>query len=66
MVPHGITENAPLFPNGNISCRIASTFHCGLPFGGTHQENSTVWVCPMEEAPVIDSNAQILYNFVGM
>lgn len=61
-------RNAPLFPKGSIYCRIASTFPCGLPFGGCgiHQESSTFWVCPVEETPVINSNSQLLYNFVEM
>lgn len=44
MIPHGITENTPFFPNGNISHRIASTFHWGLLFGtcGIHQENQHI------------------------
>lgn len=48
VIPHGITENTPFFLNGNISCRIASTFHYGLLFGmhptacGIHQENQRI------------------------
>lgn len=63
-----LQKNVPLFPNGNISHRIASTFHCGLPFGacGIHQESSILWVCPVEETPVTNSNSQLLYNFVEM
>lgn len=68
MIPHGISEKCPLFPNGNISCGIASTFQCGLPFGvrGIPQESSTLWVGPAEETPLINSNSQLLHSFVEM